>query len=221
MLKTAFVLGLLGGASLLSAQEFGRGRGPQFPRFAASLDKDRDGTLSAPEIAAATDTLKALDRNTDGQLTADELIQQPGPGGRRGGRPEGRGEGNAAQEVIDTYMGFDKNSDGKLAKEELPERMQGVFERGDTNKDTVLTKDELTAMAKAQVENEGRGRGPRGGFNVAAMLQNDPAFRALDTDNNGTLSADEMKSASSSLKKLDKSGDGLITADEYSPAPIQ
>jgi Ca2+-binding EF-hand superfamily protein len=59
-------------------------RGPRADAAAGVLDSNGDRTLSAEEISAAPDALKRLDRNTDGQLTRDEL----GPAfGRRGGPP--------------------------------------------------------------------------------------------------------------------------------------
>jgi hypothetical protein len=55
----------------------------------AVLDGDRNGTLSAAELADAPKALATLDKNTDGQLTREEL--SPGPAGDRGPRgPEGR-----------------------------------------------------------------------------------------------------------------------------------
>ena len=60
------------------------GRGPRGDGVANVLDANRDRTLSAEEIAAAPAALKKLDRNSDGQLTREEL----GPAfGRRGGPP--------------------------------------------------------------------------------------------------------------------------------------
>jgi hypothetical protein len=49
-----------------------------------ALDPDGDGTLSAAEIAAAPDALKALDLNHDGQLTPEEFGPPPGRGRGRG-----------------------------------------------------------------------------------------------------------------------------------------
>ncbi len=40
----------------------------------AALDADHDGEISAWEIEHAAQSLKKLDRNHDGYLTADELI---------------------------------------------------------------------------------------------------------------------------------------------------
>lgn len=80
----------------------GRPGGPggmPIPPVLAALDTDRDGELSAREIASAPAALKTLDKNSDGKLTHEELRPPFGPGnpgaGRRGqGGPEGRpGEG--------------------------------------------------------------------------------------------------------------------------------
>lgn len=54
------------------------------------FDSDRDGTLSAAEIDAATARLRELDANKDGKVGAEELPR--GPGGRGGpGFGPGRG----------------------------------------------------------------------------------------------------------------------------------
>lgn len=45
-----------------------------------------------------------------------------------------------------------------------------------------------------------------------------PLLRALDTDKDGELSADEIKNASAALKALDKDGDGKLSAEELRPA---
>jgi len=58
------------------------------------LDLDKDGSLSAAEIQAASESLLKLDRNKDGKLTADELGGggQGGQQGMRGGMgPKGMG----------------------------------------------------------------------------------------------------------------------------------
>jgi hypothetical protein len=52
------------------------------PKFIAALDTDRDGEISAEEIANAAESLQALDANGDGKLTPDEIGRGPqeGPG---------------------------------------------------------------------------------------------------------------------------------------------
>jgi hypothetical protein len=68
------------------------------PPFMAALDANDDRTVSAEEIANAPTSLKTLDKNTDGQLTPEELMPrgprgQRGEGGQRGGRRGPGGEG--------------------------------------------------------------------------------------------------------------------------------
>jgi len=44
-----------------------------------------------------------------------------------------------------------------------------------------------------------------------------PVLRALDADEDGEISADEIKNATAALGKLDKNGDGKLTRDEVLP----
>jgi Ca2+-binding EF-hand superfamily protein len=118
-----------------------------------ALDTDRDGELSAAEIAAAATALKTLDKNGDGKLAAEELrpsFGEAGPGGARA-------DGNA--EAIARFMANDKNNDGKLSEEELPERMKGIMARADADKDGFVTKAELEKALAAPVQR--RESGPR------------------------------------------------------------
>jgi len=78
----------------------------------------------------------------------------------------------------------------------------------------------------------GEGR-PGGGFGggaanpemaargMAMMLRNMPLFKALDADEDGQLSASEVENASKSILKLDKNGDGVVSAEEMRPEPGQ
>ncbi len=174
------------------------------------LDVDGDGNLSASEIADAPAQLRKLDKNEDGKLKQDEAgLQMAGRGGR--GRGSGIGdeppaEAPSAEELTSTLMAFDANHDGKLEKNEVPERMQGIFERGDTDHNGILTKEEITAMAEASRVRPGANRNRR-----------DLAFNALDLDQNVEISADEIANAATSLRALDKNADGQITEDEVTP----
>ena len=212
--------------TVLSAPIWAQPRGGMTMRSPAfqALDADRDGTISAAELANAPASLKALDRNGDGKLTEDEVRPQFGEGrGRRGGGGDEPGETAApsADEMVQTLMAFDKNGDGKLTKDELPERMQGIFDRADANHDGVLTADEIRKSAQSggpaqQGRGErregregrgGRGEGPR-------FMRMDPILAAIDTDSDGEISAAELAASAQSLKKLDANGDGRLSDDE-------
>ena len=186
----------------------------------SALDADHDGVISASEIANASKALLTLDKNGDGKLTQEEMRPSfgRGPGG-----PEGRRE-NPTDDLVKSLMAFDKDGDGKLSKDELPERMQGMFARGDTNNDGFLTVDEITKMAAAQapaggIERRGQreGRGPGGPGGPGGFMRNDPLMEALDADHDGSLSAEEIKNAPAALMNLDKNGDGKLTEDEVRP----
>lgn len=143
--------------------EGGRGRGeggppPRMNPLFAALDANGDGVIDEQEIANAPAALKKLDRNGDGKLTEEEV--RPAFGGRGGpGGPGGPGGAVNVDEVVARMLQFDKNADGKLSKDELPERMQGMLERGDTDKDGFLSRDELVQLAREQA----RSRGGQGG----------------------------------------------------------
>src|SRR2546428_6633646 len=72
---------------------------------------------------------------------------------------------SAVDAIVARMMAFDKNKDGKLTRDEITdERLLRLFERADADKNGVVTKEELTALATqlaAQVA-AARGRGPGG-----------------------------------------------------------
>jgi Ca2+-binding EF-hand superfamily protein len=142
-----------------------------------------------------------MDRNGDGQITFDEL-EPP------------KLDSVAANELITSLYAFDRNKDGVITPDELPERMQALFTRGDTNKDGKLTSEEIRAMANSAATPTGRSDGPGG---AAAMMRQDPLLNALDTDHDGIISAAEIAAASTSLLVLDVDHDGTITAQEMRP----
>src|SRR5690606_33873373 len=57
-----------------------------------ALDADGDGTISAEEIAGASETLKSLDKNDDGKLSRDEIRPPHPPRGPEGRGPDARGD---------------------------------------------------------------------------------------------------------------------------------
>jgi hypothetical protein len=59
--------------------------------------------------------------------------------------------------------------------------------------------------------------GPPGGPGPGGQRPKPPLELVLDVNADGVIEADEIASASTSLKKLDKNGDGKLTPDEYRP----
>lgn len=81
----------------------------------------------------------------------------------------------------------------------------------------------LTAQEGGQRPPQGQrppgqgGQGGTGGPGGMGQRPMNPIIEALDANKDGTLDAGEIAKASEALKKLDKNGDGKITADEYRP----
>ena len=97
---------------------------------------------------------------------------------------------------------LDKNSDGKLTPDELrppcPEKSSGP----------VAAHDPCPPPQERPEGVPGKGQLPP---------PKDPLMRSLDTKHDGVIDADEIAKASSSLKILDKNGDGKLTPDELHP----
>jgi len=146
------------------------------------LDKDKNGKLTEDELRPNFGRRGGDRRGPGGPEGRDGDRRGPGEPGRRDGDrrgPEeagnrdgdrrgpggpGNREGFSVDSFIEKVMSNDKNKDGKLTKDELPERMQSMFDRIDTNKDKEIDKAELTKMAEkfnSRNRSGGRDRGNR------------------------------------------------------------
>ena len=147
-------------------------------------DKDKSGAISKEEYTRGEEKFAQLDRNSDGELTAQDF---EGGGGGRGGRGRGRGRGGRAgmasmansrlarmadkdenEEVTEkewnTFLGSLKpDKDGTIPREAFEEvlsdggagRMASrMIEILDTNRDDAISKDELDAVWTALDRNE-------------------------------------------------------------------
>lgn len=78
-----------------------------------------------------------------------------------------------------------------------------------------------TAIAQSPGGREGpgggQGRGPDGPGGPGGGRPPMPIIEALDADHDGVISANEIKNASASLRKLDRNKDGKLTEEEYRP----
>lgn len=131
----------------------------------AALDADKDGALSADEIANAAEALKKLDKNGDGKVGRDEIrteLEKLRPPRREQGGRRGGGGLFGRRSFLARIMEHDKNADGKISASELPAVMAGLMDRGDKNKDGFLEKSEIEALSQ-NLGNRNRGRGGPGG----------------------------------------------------------
>ena len=127
-----------------------RGQRPASPMMTA-LDANKDGQLSAEEIANAATALKTLDKNQDGVLDSSELTPtRGGQGGAQGGR---------SSQMVERIMARDTDGDGKVSREEAGESR--FFDRMDADSDGFVTKAEIENMAQ-QFGGGRRGGGGRG-----------------------------------------------------------
>lgn len=140
---------------------------------------------------------------------------------------------------------FDKNKDGVLEPSECPPQLRQRFDQMDANHDGKLNKQEMQAGAKhlreatpgrsvarsmpgtpdrpAAGSMQKRPDRPATGSKdaraaVAGTLADDPLFRLLDTNHDGTLSSDELERAVKLLQDHDDDDDGMLSRDEL-PAP--
>jgi Ca2+-binding EF-hand superfamily protein len=182
---------------------FGRpGFGPQsgFLRMLPlmkALDADESGDISAEEIQGAAEALKSLDKNQDGKLTEDELRPQMGRGGDddRGGPgpgPSGFGRQNP-ESLINDLMKLDRNEDGKLDADELGERRAGMMSRADSDKDGLVTREELVRMMSSMAR--GRGRPEAENARERQPRERQPRGEQQDKDEPGDRPQDERRQA--------------------------
>src|ERR1700739_626622 len=67
--------------------------------------------------------------------------------------------------IVTKMMAFNKKNDGKLTKDEVTDtRLHRLFDEADTNKDGIVTKEELMALAAKMDAQDNQGaRGGQGG----------------------------------------------------------
>ena len=127
------------------------------------------------------------------------------------------GHGNPGAHFIENW---DSNADGAVTLEEATERRSDVFASFDADDNGILNAEEydlfdearandMKEMGMAQGNGQGKGKG-----------QGNPAHgmkrEFTDADGNGEVTLDEfMASVPAWYAKMDKNGDGTVTADDF------
>ena len=126
------------------------GRGPS-PVIRA-LDADKNGEISAAEIANAAAALRALDTDNDGVIAVTELrparpahAPVPPADGSRPGRSAGGRPAGGTRPVDPVMLALDADSDRTLSAAEIANAPRSVAAL-DANKDGKLTRDELRPL---------------------------------------------------------------------------
>jgi hypothetical protein len=155
------------------------------------------------------------------------------PKGKKGDPKGSKGGQSAeamAEDIIARMMAFDKNKDGKLTRDEITDpRLLRLFDRADTNKDGVVTQEELKALATqmaTEAAAEGGGFGPggkggkggkggfgpggKGGFGPPRPGQILPPF----LQNMLNLTDDQKKQLDTLQREVDEKLGKILTADQ-------
>src|SRR3954462_12829566 len=75
--------------------------------------------------------------------------------------PDGKEKKDSDSTIVTRMMAFNKKKDGKLTKEEVTDtRLHRLFDMADADKDGIVTRNELIALAaKLEAEEGGPGKG--------------------------------------------------------------
>ena len=165
-----------------------------------------------------------------GLMISADVIAQP-PNRQEGQQPQQR----TAAEFISRLRSMDVNKDGKIAKDELPERMQSILTRVDTNKDEVIDEQELKTLedrfkgnaaqrpqANGQPADRPQGQRPQGQPPAQAQQGQQRTIggfiarlREMDTNKDGIISKDEIPERMQSiLTRVDTNNDDSIDEKE-------
>ena len=119
-----------------------------------ALDTDKDGEISAAELASAPASIRALDTDGDGVVSPAELrparpanaAQRPADAPERPARPAPPADGSDHPRPVDPVMlALDANGDGTLSVAEITNATASLSAL-DSNKDGKLTRDELRPL---------------------------------------------------------------------------
>jgi hypothetical protein len=122
-----------------------------------------------------------------------------------------------ADDVIERILSFDKNKVGKITADELPERMQYLVEKGDTNKDGALDRDEIKKLAADSAKDGSSisatpvGRGGRGGRGGQSSPGSGLTHVAIEQAVNDLKLPEEKKETAASVIKAQQAETRTLT----------
>ncbi|BEV11853.1 EF-hand domain-containing protein [Asticcacaulis sp. DW145] len=177
------------------------------------------GSMSASAMSQMhAKMFSKIDANSDGGITLEEMTASASE------KTKGRGGTEDSAKIAERFARMDSNSDGSVSEEEG----LSVFQ-------SQMSSQTMSGMLQAQEGGQDRPMGPPpGGAAGGGGGQKPMRFDALDTNQDGTVSLDEMLASSESdetedtedtdktarltelFSKMDADGDGSVTESEKS-----
>ena len=162
-----------------------------------------------------------------------------GFGGMGGGGGRGAGGGNAdpIQMATQRFKKLDKDGDGYLSEDEMPPNVKAIYRQYDKNGDGLLDLQEYIPLFVDEIAKMGGGQGNFGMGAAMVVIEEEwdarPAvfragklpkelpqwFKDYDKDGDGQVALFEWRERSdgrpiAEFQKMDRNGDGLLTAEE-------
>ena len=190
------------------------------------IDTDRDGFVTVEELQSAFRAM-ARTRNESGTPPdrpgtpapatpgKEQPDNKPAPERPNAPAPDAANPEQETRAIESMFTSRDENRDGKLTADEMPAANRQMFERmvarfGTEGEPSLSREQFVKAMRELRRSGQGNPEVQRANQGVPNFL----LFRALDTDRDGKLSAEEIEKAAESLRQFDANKDGSVTRDE-------
>lgn len=179
------------------------------------LDENADGKVTADEVPSPM-LLELADANGDGHVTLAEFQKVHLQRAMRRAKTSGAGDGHRGNRRrgglnAGTLKRWDRDGDGKVSSDEFPGR-DAMFERLDADGDGYLTEADIDARRKKDGAAKKKDAGP-------VTPKTGTVIERMDTDGDGRLHRAEFTGSADDWERLDRNGDGWITADELVANP--
>ncbi len=217
----------------ITSDEVSKEQNKSFDRLLRIGDKDDNGELTQDEFN------QAMNRKEEPVISEKEIQK-----GKNRGR---KGKGNKKRNPEMLFKRLDKNKDGILSEDELNKKGKGagmvkrLYKKLDKEPGDDISKEEFMEIAQAFGKNKGNknkgnnkgfgkadekdkfGKGPKGKkgdkMERGGRHHIPKFFEVLDSNNDHSLSKEELSKAGDLLDELDEDGDGSLSPREILGPP--